>query len=167
MNMQTRFAIITVVTAVLFLTTIAVTATYVKAQEGEIGAQSSGWTLTVNALNTINGQNILFTVYGPAGEFLAQGTAGGAHNTQQASFSISGIAVGNSYKVCVQDANFASRGMNCQQYTHSGGDEFQTIMFPDFETSIGVPLTLGGGVGRESASAEVAGAMIGQPPLGH
>jgi hypothetical protein len=133
-----------------------------------VTAQSSDWTLTVNALNTINGQNILFSVYGPSGQFLTQGTAGGAHNTQQASFSISGIAVGDIYKVCVQDANFASRGMNCQQYTHSGGDEFQTIMFPDFESSVGLsPMPLGGGVGGESPSGAVAGAMIGQPPLGH
>lgn len=99
------------------------------------------------------------SVYGPSGQFLTQGTAGGAHNSQQASFSITGIAVGDIYKVCVQDANFASRGMNCHQYTHSGGDEFQTIMFPDFES-----LRLGGG---GSSLVAVAGAMIGQPPLGH
>ena len=94
--------------------------------------------------------------------FLAQGTAGGAHNSQQTSFSISGIAVGDIYKVCVQDANFASRGMNCQQYTHSGGNEFQTIMFHDFESLS--PLPLGGG---GSYAGQVAGAMIGQPTLGH
>lgn len=99
-----------------------------------VTAHSSHWTLTVNAVNTIDGQNILFSVYGPFGEFLTQGIAGGAHNSQQASFSISGIAVGDGYKVCVQDTNFPDRGMNCQQYTHSAGDEFQTIEFPNFMT---------------------------------
>lgn len=79
-------------------------------------------------LNTVNGQDILVSVYGSSGGSLGQQKGGTTASSAQASIIGSDVPVGSTFQVCIGGVGFQAK---CQWYTHTANsDETATIYEP-------------------------------------